>query len=212
MTVVGTTVVNDTFETSPGHGGFVTIEWLESAAPEASADPYIVQLAPGTDADTFAESLPASLRVDVNPPVKHPAIQNVERIASLPGVLAAIICALAAASTAHAMVLTIRRARRQLAIWQSLGFTRADARAAVGWHAMTVAVAGLVAGVIIGLVVGHLMWQVITDRLGVESPSAVSIVGVCSLVVGAIVLIRATAAVLARRAIRAPIAAALRAE
>ena len=68
MTVVGTTVVNDTFETSPGRGGVVAVEWLDANVPEASADPYVVRLKPDADIDAFKMTVEERLSAVVSPP------------------------------------------------------------------------------------------------------------------------------------------------
>ncbi len=57
LVVVGTTIVNDNFEKSPGRGGVVPVEWMDEAAPEVTADPYVLDLRDGADVEAFAASL-----------------------------------------------------------------------------------------------------------------------------------------------------------
>ena len=70
MTVVGTTIVNDTYETSPGRGGVVSLEWIEANSPESSADPYVVRLAPDADVEAFSADLEERFSAVVSPPVR----------------------------------------------------------------------------------------------------------------------------------------------
>ena len=136
MTVVGTTLINDTYEGSPGLGAVVTPEWLAQAAPEASTpDPYVARLEPGADRAAFRAAIESEFGATVNGPVEQTAIRNVERIRTLPLALAAMVGVLAISSLAHAVVLSARRHRGQLAVLRTLGFSRGQAAAAVRWQA-----------------------------------------------------------------------------
>jgi putative ABC transport system permease protein len=147
-----------------------------------------------------------------NPPLRHGAIRNVERIAMLPFLLAALVGVLAVASLAHALTLSIRRSRGQLAVWKSIGFTRRQVRVAVAWHASTLAVGAAVVGVPFGVVLGRLGWQVVADQIGVVSEPVTPLMGITAAVLGAVVVANAIAAFPAWSAARLPTAEALRVE
>ena len=212
MTVVGTTVVNDTYETSPGRGGVVTTEWLDANAPEASADPYVVRLDPDADIDAFKVTVEERLSAVVSPPSPQGAIRNIERIAALPFLLAALVTVLAVASLAHALVVSIRRSHAQLAVWKSIGFTRHQVRAAIACHATALAIAAAAVGVPLGVFLGRIGWQAVADQIGVASESVTSVIGIAASVLGAILIANLIAAYPARRAARIPTAEALRVE
>ena len=53
-----------------------------------------------------------------------------------------------------ALVSSLRRRRRELAVLKTLGFSRRQVRATVAWQASTVAAVGLVVGIPLGLLVG----------------------------------------------------------
>ena len=212
LTVVGTTVVNDSFENDPGRGGVVTVEWIDRYADEVTPDPYVVRLVPGADMERFRTRLEAVASAGVNGPVRQGAIRNLDRVRWVPFLLAALIGVLALASLAHALVLSVRRQRRQLAILKSLGFRTGQVRAAVAWHASALAVAAAIIGVPLGIVAGRWGWRLVADQLGVASPPATPIVEVTAIVVGAVLLANLVAAYPAWRAAREPTGVTLRVE
>lgn len=212
MVVVGTTIVNDSFESSPGRGGVVTSEWLEAIAPELSPDPFVVRLAPDADVQAFGTSLEDRPTGLVSPPTRQGAIRNIERIAALPFLLAAVIALLAAASLAHALTLTIRRSRFEFAVWKSIGFTRGQVRTAVAYHASGIALGAAAVAVPLGVILGRVGWRVVADQLGVASGPVTSVIAIVFAVLGAILVANMIAAYPAWRAARQPIGEALRAE
>ncbi len=189
MTVVGRTVISDTYEVSPGRGGAVPPEWFAANELATTPDPYVVRLAPDADVAAFAETVGGSSLV--SPPLLQGAILNVERISLLPFLLAALVCVLALASLAHALMLSIRRSRGQLAVWKAIGFTRRQVGAAVAWNASAFAIGAAIVG---------------------ASGPVTPLLGVTSGVLGALVVAIVIAAYPAWRAARLPTAAALRVE
>jgi len=212
MVVVGATIVNDTSENNPGRGGVVTTEWMDQYAPESSANPLVVRLAPGADADQFQADVSELASGFVESPLRQGAIRNVERIRFLPYLLAALVGVLAVASLAHALVLSVRRQRGQLAILKSLGFRRGQVRAAVAWHASALVLAAAVVGVPLGVIVGRWGWRLVADELGVASPPTTPLLWLAVVVIGVVAVANLVAAYPAWRAAREPTARALRVE
>lgn len=212
LTVVGATVVNDTYEPSPGRGGVVALEWMETYAPEVSTDPYVVRLRPGTDVDEFRAVVEGRSTAITSPPIAQVALLNVQRIGTLPYLLAALIGVLAVASLAHALVLSIRRSRGQLAVWKAMGFTRRQVGAAVAFHATALAGGAAVVGVPLGVIVGRLGWRLVAERIGVVSGPVTPLLGITLTVLGATVTANVIATYPAWRAARVPTAEALRVE
>ncbi len=132
VTVVGTTVVNDTVENNAGRGGVVAADWIETHEPTVTPIHFVITLVPGTDVEQFTADLrSAAPGGTVQGPVPQGGIRNVERVRIVPFLLALLVGVLAVASLAHAIVLSVRRQRRQLAILKSLGFRTGQVRAAV---------------------------------------------------------------------------------
>ena len=204
--VVGTTVVNDSFENNPGRGGVVTAEWIERYADELTPDPFVVRLQPGIDVEQFRTKLEAVATAGVNGPVRQGAIRNLERVGWVPFLLAVLVGVLAVASLAHAIVLSMRRQRGQLAILKSLGFRRGQVRAAVACHASILAVVAAIIGAPLGIILGRWAWRIVADGLGVASPPVTPVLAVTSIVVGALVVANLVAAYPAWQAAREPTA------
>jgi hypothetical protein len=212
MTVVGTALINDTAEGSPGLGAVVTPEWIAEVVPESMPDPFVVRLEPGTDRDAFAADLNEAFPATVSGPLKQIAVLNVERIRALPALLAGLVALLAVASMTHALVLSVRRHRGQLAVLKALGFTRGQTGASVGWQASTLAAVAVIIGVPLGLAAGRWGWRLVADQLGVASGPVVPILVMAFAIVGAVLWANLAAVVPALRAARLRPAEALRTE
>ena len=159
MTVVGTTLINDTYEGSPGLGAVVTPEWLARAAPEASTpDPYVARLEPGADRAAFRAAIESEFGRRSTSRWNRRRSATCKRIRTLPVALAAMVGVLGISSLAHAVVLSARRQRRQLAVLRTLGFSRGQAAAAVRWQATVLGLAAAAIGVPLGVVVGRWGW------------------------------------------------------
>ena len=213
VTIVGTAMINDTFEASPGRGAVVTPELMDVLAPEIiNGDPAIVSLAPGTDVESFMATVAAQVPTAVQEPVRPAALRNVERIRELPYVMAAIVALLALASLAHALVLSVNRNRRVLGILKGLGFTRRQIEGAVAWHATSYALTATIIGLPLGVMVGRWGWRLVADSLGVPDVPVVPIAVIVAVVMALLVLANLAAAYPGWRAARLSTAAALRSE
>jgi hypothetical protein len=132
-------------------------------------------------------------------------IDRVEQISSLPAVLAAFLGFLALVAITHALVTTVRRRRRDLAILRSLGFNRGQVRRTVSWQATTVAFVALATGVPLGIALGRVIWDTVAQSLGVATEPAFSVLAVVALFGLTLVLVNIIALLAARRvAERAP--------
>ena len=214
LRVVGTAMINDTFEASPGRGGVVTPGFIAEAAPELAGhgDPIILSLTPDADVSAFADRLRDEVDYQVNQPLQQIAIRNVGRIRSLPYVMAAVVAMLALASLVHALVLAVGRHRRVLGVLKGLGFTRRQVGATVAWHATTYAVVVLVVALPLGVIAGRWGWRLVAESLGVPAVPIVPLMAPMLVVVALLALANAAAVYPAWRAARLSTASALRAE
>jgi FtsX-like permease family len=212
MTVVGTALINDTYEPSPGTGAVVTADWISEAAPEAqSPDPFVVRLRSGESGQFMAE-LEESFPGSVSAPITQSAIRNVERVAYVPVALAGLVVLLVVAALAHALVVSNRRQRGQFAVLRALGMQRRQLATAVVWQATVLGLVAVLVGLPLGVVAGRWGWRAVAGQLGVASGPVVP-VGLVALVALFVMVTATLVAVLPGwRAARMAPAEALRVE
>jgi len=174
----------------------------------------VVRFAPGVDHAAAVRRLrriggPDGVPFTATVPVE---IDRVDRINGLPIALGVFVAVVAVVAVGFALVTTVRRRRRDLAVLKTLGFDRRQVRATVAWHATTVAAVGLVAGIPLGLVVGRLVWHAVAENLGVATAPTWPVVAVLLLVPAALLVVNLVAALPARRAARTRPAVVLRSE
>ena len=182
----------------------------------------LVKAAPGADRDALerrARSIPRSRNTGT--PTTPVEIDRLQQINWFPAILAILLTTLALVAVGHALVTSVRRRRRELALLKTIGFSRRQVSATVAWQATTLAFAGLGVGIPIGLLLGRSVWQFVADGvwwsapgggLGIEAVSTVPTLGLIATIVGALVLVNLVAFFPARAAARTRPAVALRSE
>jgi FtsX-like permease family len=211
LRVVGRGVLPSTKFNELSEGAAFSFHDLKRIRPEAAAYGLQARIAPGADRDAALDRL--ALIFDGPSIAMRPTdVGDFGGVEALPLLIIAVFAGAAAAALAHALVTSVRRRRRDLAILKTLGFTRAQVVVAVAWQATTVAAIGLLVGLPLGLGIGRFAWSVFAEGLGVV-PEAVTPVGFTALVVPAtIVLANLIAALPAQAAARTQPALVLRAE
>jgi ABC-type antimicrobial peptide transport system permease subunit len=183
--------------------------------PSDNGEDYLlVKWAPGADvaaaekratkiggADLFAQTA-----------VLPTAVADLARIEDLPLALGGFFALLACATVAHALVTTVRRRRRDLAVLRAIGFTRRQTRGAIAWQATLLAFAGLVVGVPVGIAVGRLAWRWLADDFPIVYVPPAAVVAVLVVAGIAVAIANALAAGPAHAATRIRPAEALRVE
>jgi predicted lysophospholipase L1 biosynthesis ABC-type transport system permease subunit len=139
-------------------------------------------------------------------------VGNVERISSLPTVLAAMMGLLGVATLAHALTTTIRRRRRDLAIFKTIGLVGRQVRGIVAWQSTALVVTSLLVGLPLGIAAGRWGWRLFAEQLAVVPVPVVPALVVVAVVVGAILAANLIAALPARVAARTQPALVLRTE
>jgi ABC-type lipoprotein release transport system permease subunit len=91
-------------------------------------------------------------------------------------VLAVLMATIAVVAFLHALVLTVRTQRRQLAVLRALGSSRRQLAGAIVWHAVFLTVPAVAVGVPLGVVLGRAGWGVFARNLGVGSAPIVPLV------------------------------------
>lgn len=118
----------------------------------------------------------------------------------------------AAVAIGHALVTSVRRRARDLALLRTLGFVGSQVRATVAWQATTLASIGLVVGIPLGLVLGRASWSIVATRLGIDEHITIPWTAILLTVPAVVLVANALAVVPAWRASRTRPAVVLRSE
>jgi hypothetical protein len=216
--VVGRVVVNmgDGNPTvAPGKGAIAHAGlWRRISPPDAPSSPsfFFVRLDPASDRRRAIEGLKRDFPNTVVLPLKQPDITNLERVGYLPGLLAGLVALLALGTVTHALVTSVRRRRRDLAILKTLGFERIQVSQMVAWQATTFALLAALLGVPLGIAGGRWAWRLVADQLGVASGPVVPLTSVLAIAAGALLAANLAAAGPGWVAARVQPAAVLRSE
>lgn len=103
-----------------------------------------------------------------------PRVLNIDAVGSLPWLLAGFLGALALTALAHALALSVRARRRELAVLRALGAVRSQVASAVWSQATLTVLAGSIVGVPIGIAVGRQGWGLVADGLGVVNSPVIA--------------------------------------
>ena len=139
-------------------------------------------------------------------------MKDLERVETVPVATAGLLALVAVAALAHLLVVSVSERRRELALLRTLGFTRAQLRSTVGWHAAVVVAVSLLVGLPLGLAAGRLLWRWFEDSLYAASPAEVPWVWLVVAVPAALLVGQLVAAVPGHRAAGTRPAVALREE
>ena len=94
-------------------------------------------------------------------------VQSYNRVSMTPVYLAGLLAIFGAAMVGHALVTSVRRRRRDLALLKTLGLTTRQVAAAVAWQASTFALLGAVFGVPAGWALGRWLWSLFASEIGI---------------------------------------------
>jgi hypothetical protein len=170
-----------------------------------------IRLRPGTDPQAFLAKLtPPATTWDPRggapsnhtAPVRPPDILNVASMRAVPLAIGAVLAAGLATGLALSVGVSVRDRRRELAILRSLGFSRRDLRATVGWQAVAIVAVGLVVGIPLGVAAGRVAWREFADQLGVVPRAGVPFGWTALIALAALAVALAAAAPSARAAAR----------
>ena len=140
------------------------------------------------------------------------AVRGVQRISAAPWLLGGVLGILAVGTLAHALLLTIRRRRRDLAILKTLGFVGGQVRATVAWLAVAIVAPALLLGVPAGIGAGRWGWRLFAQYLAVVPEPIAPVLGTLVVVVAVVAVTSFIAAVPAQMAARVRPARFLRTE
>ncbi len=191
-----------------GIGALLTQAGWKRFSPDYDKSVYLFRWAPGASADsltkTFAKQMPSQLPLPIDPVNRPAGVISLQRLRSTPTLLASLVALLLAAAVANALVVAVRRRRRDLAVLRTLGCTTGQVVRTVLWQASTVGFVAVLIGIPAGVVIGRWTWTALADRLGTVPVPEVSTLGLVGLVVGVLVLANAVGVVPGLRAARTP--------
>lgn len=172
-----------------------------------------VRFSPDADRDKVRAQISEMPRVteQIDPWVPS-AITNLRQVRALPIAIAGLLAVLALAAIVHALLSSVRRRARELAVLRALGFVRGQVGAVVRWQAGTFVLAALLVGIPAGLAAGRWFWAIAAQRLGIVSLPQTPWPVLVGVLPAALLLSILIAAWPARAATRARPAVVLRAE
>jgi hypothetical protein len=94
-------------------------------------------------------------------------VKNLGAVGAIPWALAAFLAALGLVAVGHALAMSVRARRGDIAMLRTLGLVRRQVRWSVAAQASTTVIAGAVVGLPIGVAVGRVVWSLVADGLGV---------------------------------------------
>jgi hypothetical protein len=238
FTIVGTTTlpavgISQGLHTSMGTGAFAALGRLSNNAPAGCNGPtmILVRLRPGVSAaegqaslerianrsnrafDAFGPtSACAGEFVSVIGAQRPAEIVNYQSMGDTPAFLAIGLAAGAVAALGLTLTASVRRRRRDLALFKTLGFVRRQLMAAVAWQSTVAVGMGTVIGVPLGIIAGRLLWNLFAGAIDVVPAPSVPAPDIALIVIGSLVLANLVAVLPARLAARTPTALLLRAE
>lgn len=199
--VVGTAVIPSLgINAGLGKGALLTMESMQQFDPTTLANAAAVVLTPATraDRDGAVARLRARTQMDAGIGTTPSPIRTAERLSVVPRALVVLLTVLGIAVLAHAVLSSIRRRRRDLAVLGALGAEPRLRRAIVRWQALAIASVPLLVGVPLGVIGGRLVFREFAARLGAVPDPLVDVL-VVLLAIGATLVIAVLAAEVADR-------------
>ena len=212
FTVVGEALVASVNPSiGPGSGVIVT-EAVRNRINTAVSPYLVVRVNPTVPKRELLDHLITTYGVSVALPGRQDDLRNLDRVASAPWVIAALVGLLAVAAVVHALATTVRRQRREFAVLRSLGFTTRQVLGALAVRSALVSSTAVVVGVPLGVVAGRWAWDLVARGVGVAAGPVVEVWAILAAVGAAIVVLLVAAMTPIMFSARMRLAEALRTE
>lgn len=177
--------VGDLFTNAMGEGGWVSGAVVhEQQANERSAPSdvpptvftlFAVRYAPGVSHAAAFRSLQRDFGSTVLRQLPSEDVVNLQSVDGLPAVLAGLVALLGVATVGNALVSSVRRRRKDLAILKTLGFVRRQLLLVIAWQATSFSVLALLIGLPLGVIGGRWAWFLVASGIGSVSPPVVPV-------------------------------------
>ena len=214
--VVGTLVLpaglDELFTLS--EGAVMTGEGVAAVAGDEAYIPntFLVDFADGTTQEQGIASLQEDFPETVGAFQFSDQVENLRQVQRLPRLLALLVGVLALGTLANVLITAVRRRRRDLATFVTLGFRRRQLAATVSWQATTFALLALVLGIPLGVAAGRLVWRAVATTIGLDVDPALPQAWIVLLVLTVLVVANIVALLPARTAAHTRPAEILRSE
>ena len=165
--------------------------------PEARQNVFLLRYRTGTDTGSETAHLRAALDPLPTRASGEPReVQALSDISGLPALLGGVLALLAAATLAHTLISSVRRRRRDLAVFRTMGFVRRQVWLSVFWQTDDAACRSRsLIGIPLGALLGRFAWNVFAEDLGAISEPQVAWLPFLLIVPAAFVLAGLVAAV-----------------
>lgn len=182
-----------------GHGVLVTSDGLAALDPSASMSVGGVRIAAGAGPGVYDRiaALTGS-QVGVGPS-RPPAIFNLDRVRTIPYLVALAVGFLALVSLTHLLIVSVRRRRRDLAVLRAIGATRRQLATVVRWQAMLTGAAIALVAVPVGAGAGRALYRQLVERVGTRPGVSVPVLWLVAVLVVLLVAAVAVAVLPGRR-------------
>lgn len=215
--------VGDIFTNGMGEGAWIdgeavhkmldnTPQSSDSGLPPTVFDMFFVRYAHGVTPSVGLASLQRSFGHDVLTHVPPADVINLQNVKQLPYVLTALVVVLGVATVGNALIVSVRRRRRDLAILKTVGFVRRQVAGVVAWQASSIGVIALIIGIPVGIAAGRWAWGAVADGIGSSSPTIVPALAVAAIIPCVLLVANLIAAGPGWSAARVPPVIAMRAE
>lgn len=202
--VVGTTLLAQTPHASFDQGAWVSPPGMESLAKDLQAGDtvFVVTGRPGIKQTALVKGLAPKFDGDEVDPGNIPVqdVSLLRNVRTLPEALAVFLALLGVAALGHALLMTVRRRRHDLAVLRAIGLRPRQSAACIFWQAMTVAIVALAIGIPLGIVIGRVSWRWVATSTPLLYVPPLAALAIVIAIPAAIVLANMLAAFPARRA------------
>jgi hypothetical protein len=180
--------------------------------PPTVFDLFLVRYAPGVSPAAGLAGLQARFGHDVLQHVPPEDVINLQNVSALPALLATLVVLLGMATVGNTLIVSIRRRRRDLAVFKTVGFVRRQIAGVVAWQASSIGLVALLVGIPVGIAAGRWAWTVVASGIGTSSPAAVPVLAIALLVPCVLLVVNLLAGVPGWSAARVRPAQAMRSE
>jgi ABC-type lipoprotein release transport system permease subunit len=191
--VVGRVIVPLTSSNYPDDGSILTLDGFDELCASANVASFdvnasaLVRLRHPNDLAAVRKAWEAQGFAVSDPEIPN-SVSLVRELRAVPVIVAGVVALLGSVAAGHALLLTVRRRRQDLAVLRVFGLQPRQAGRIIVWQAATLAVIALAVGLPLGLLLGGRVWTAIAGSSNVVVRVDVSWLGLAVLAAGAMAI------------------------